>query len=148
MQDIIKKRRQKFIKTKKESGDVDQPFHVAYQLCREANTPGLKFIEKAVRDENVGDSLRRVVENVQDKAVGATKLTTSITELNPTMTVHQVYTTNEFIPDYKRVSFTRLRLMSHKLRVETGRWSRTPPGPASECVSVTAPQYSQSVTYS
>ena len=30
------------------------------------------------------------------------------------------------IPDYLRIAFTRLRVMSHTLKVETGRWSRTP----------------------
>ena len=31
-----------------------------------------------------------------------------------------------YIPDYLRVAFTRVRVMSHNLKVETGRWSRTP----------------------
>ena len=31
-----------------------------------------------------------------------------------------------YVPDYIRVSFSRLRLMSHSLKVETGRWSRIP----------------------
>ena len=53
---------------------------------------------------------------------GATKITTYLNE----MTVHPVYRTKEYIPDYKRQSFTRLRVLSHQLRVEVGRWSRTP----------------------
>ena len=32
----------------------------------------------------------------------------------------------KLIPDYKREAFTRMRVMSHSLRIETGRWSRTP----------------------
>ena len=31
-----------------------------------------------------------------------------------------------YIPDYLRITFTRFRLSSHRLRVEVGRWSRTP----------------------
>ena len=31
-----------------------------------------------------------------------------------------------FIPDYHRESFSRIRLMSHNLKIETGRWSRIP----------------------
>ena len=30
------------------------------------------------------------------------------------------------MPDYQRESFSRLRLMSHNLRIKTGKWSRTP----------------------
>lgn len=97
VQDIMKKRRQRFINKKSE--DIDQPFHVDYQLCRETNTPEFKFMEKAVRDETVGDSLRRVVENVQDNAVKTKKLTIYITELNSNINVHQVYSPKEFIPD-------------------------------------------------
>ena len=42
------------------------------------------------------------------------------------MDVHPIYRTNIFIPDYLRVSFSRIRLMSHNLKIETGRWSRIP----------------------
>jgi len=31
-----------------------------------------------------------------------------------------------YIPEIYRISFTRLRLSSHRLRIETGRWSRLP----------------------
>ena len=48
------------------------------------------------------------------------------TDLNPLLSVHNVYKSNVYIPDYQRESFSRLRLMSHSLRIETGRWSRTP----------------------
>ena len=54
----------------------------------------------------------------------ATKLVTYRTELNPDLSNHYIYTKSMYIPDYKRISFTRLRLMSHNLKVETGRWSR------------------------
>ena len=52
---------------------------------------------------------------------------TYVNTLNATMKVHPIYTTNMFIPDYQRESFSRLRLMSHNLKIETGRWSRIPP---------------------
>ena len=42
------------------------------------------------------------------------------------MDVHPIYTSNTFIPDYQRQSFSRIRLMSHNLKIETGRWSRIP----------------------
>ena len=48
--------------------------------------------------------------------------------VNPSLSVHNVYKRggNEYVPEYLRVSFTRLRLSSHRLRIETGRWSRIP----------------------
>ena len=30
------------------------------------------------------------------------------------------------VPEWQRIAFTRFRLSSHRLRIETGRWSRLP----------------------
>ena len=49
--------------------------------------------------------------------------------MNPDLSVHRLYGANDeqVIEDNLRISFTRIRLCSHKLRSETGRWSGTPP---------------------
>ena len=47
--------------------------------------------------------------------------------LNPSLEVHPMYTDSvEVVDDYLRIAFTRLRTSSHRLKVETGRWSRIP----------------------
>ena len=48
--------------------------------------------------------------------------------INPSYSVHFVYCSrnSSLIPEVYRISFSRLRLASHRLRIETGRWSRTP----------------------
>lgn len=82
-------------------------------------------MEQAIlRNREVG--LERTDGLVREKALGTTKLTTYVTEMNPDLRVHPVYATKKFIPDYKREVLARLRLMSHNLRIEVGRWSRTP----------------------
>ena len=43
--------------------------------------------------------------------------------LNPSLSVHPMYSSNRVI-EHHRISTTRLRLSSHYLKVETGRWSR------------------------
>ena len=45
--------------------------------------------------------------------------------LNPRLEVSSVYTMN--IPEFDRIAFTRMRLSSHHLQYEKGRWSRIPP---------------------
>ena len=45
-------------------------------------------------------------------------------EINPTLEEHEVYKAN--VPEHHRVAFSRLRLSSHRLKCETGRWSRLP----------------------
>ena len=50
--------------------------------------------------------------------------------INPDLSVHPLYTSTNctpYIEDYLRITFTRFRLSSHRLRVEMGRWSRIPP---------------------
>ena len=45
--------------------------------------------------------------------------------LNPELKESTIYR-NPNIPEYHRISFTRIRLSSHHLKIETGRWSRIP----------------------
>ena len=47
--------------------------------------------------------------------------------INPDCKIHEVYTRKRyFIPEHYRMAFTRMRLSSHRLRIETGRWTRLP----------------------
>ena len=63
---------------------------------------------------------------IRNKMETATKYHTYRESLNRSLKRHRVYSENVYIPDYMRTAFTRLRVMSHDLRIETGRWSRTP----------------------
>ena len=121
---LIAKRRCKFLKNKLQVDDVAQPFHFVLNLCDRYSTPSSKYIRKAVSYTEV-DAIGALVGRVQERIV-STKMLTYINELNNTKAIHPIYLASEYIPDYQRVAFTRLRLMSHNLRIETGRWSRTP----------------------
>ena len=56
----------------------------------------------------------------------ASKLQHYKQHLNATLDVHPIYNASSYVPDYTRRAFSRLRLQSHSLKVETGRWSRIP----------------------
>ena len=56
--------------------------------------------------------------------LNATKYQTYCRELNPSLEVHEVYRKSVYVPNFLRVCLTRLRLMFHNLKIETGRWSR------------------------
>ena len=61
------------------------------------------------------------------EASTGTKLSTYRLSFNPRLEVHSVYRMREnTIPEYHRIVFTKLRLFSHFLVSETGRWSRVP----------------------
>ena len=44
--------------------------------------------------------------------------------MNTSLSVHKIYTLRHNIIEVHRISFTRFRLSSHSLAVETGRWNR------------------------
>ena len=46
--------------------------------------------------------------------------------VNPSLSRHPMYSKGANCLEYARIATTRLRLSSHRLRVETGRWARIP----------------------
>ena len=67
-----------------------------------------------------------IIESARNRIGNATKYHTYVTMLNKNMVVHKVYSAEQYIPDFTRTAFSRVRLMSHNLKIETGRWSRIP----------------------
>ena len=126
VEDIIMMRRYKFLKTKLSVDNYEEPFTKIYELCGQVNTPGYRFLTRTLQHDPNNDPLSKIASRVTMKQ-DSTKFVVYKTILNPSLSVHQVYKSNECIPDYKRQAFTRLRVMSHSLQVEKGRWSRTPP---------------------
>ena len=104
--------------------NADAPFHQLYAVCAAANTPATRFIRSAL-EHRPGQPLEEVATAVRGN-VHATKFMTYVNTLNPGLSVSPIYNTDTYIPDYQRVAFTRMRVMSHRLKVETGRWSRIP----------------------
>ena len=51
--------------------------------------------------------------------------------INPRLQTHDIYLGKHSVPEYQRLVFTRLRLASHKLKIETGRWN-VPPIPVAD----------------
>ena len=67
-------------------------------------------------------------QRLRDMPPEKTKLRLYLT-MNPDLNVHPLYETtdsNSIIEDNLRMTFTRVRLCSHRLRSETGRWNRVP----------------------
>ena len=85
------------------------------------------YIENLLNNDKFVDTeIHNLKEAIKSAPPLATRSHTYIA-LNPSMEVHPIYTdSSTTIPDYLRISFTRFRLSSHLLRIETGRWSRTP----------------------
>ena len=122
---LINKRLKSFLEKKMQDRDMEEPFQIVYEMCKSANSKGFKYLQMVINDNNNVDSLEKIALTVRN-SLNATKFQTYCTELNPDLEVHDAYGKSVFLPDYMRISFTRLRVMSHNLKVEKGRWSRMP----------------------
>ena len=123
---VLAKRRCNFIKSQLELNDGEQPLIFALNLLNENNIPAYQAILRSIQYNSHTNPFSNLSNMLRDKARHATKFNTYISELNKSMGIHAIYTSNAFIPDYHRESFSRIRLMSHNLKIETGRWSRIP----------------------
>ena len=103
---------------------VGSPAHFAMQLNRQAGTAAGSYIDCLIK-ETPGSLRNRSLQSVQKK-IGESDSSRrkTYTDFNAGFTFHPVYTSD--VPEWARIAFTRLRLGSHRLKVETGRWSRIP----------------------
>ena len=131
LKSIVQKRQKKFFEKMLDArSDMnDDPFMHAFGVTKDMNKTMWTYIESVMDldDAAIENGLSDVKVSIQNQPLTATKFHTYQT-LNPTLDVHPLYTASApTIPDYLRIEFTRYRLSSHRLRVEIGRWSRTPP---------------------
>ena len=118
---LVRERRTKFLLSKLTNPDIDEPFIVVYNLCRNNNTHGYKFCEATMTNPSTSNTVAMKCEKY---STSRTKFATYM-ELNPQLTVHSMYS-NPLIPEHQRIATTRFRLSSHNLLVEKLRWSRVP----------------------
>ena len=104
---------------------LDDPFMHVLRLTESKNPKMYSYIKSLYNCDDFIEADRRArVERVRSSS--RTKSSTYYA-LNPTLEVHSIYKgCDEVVDDYLRISFTRLRTSSHRLKVETGRWSRIP----------------------
>ena len=122
LNDMIRTRAKRYMNKKLvDDIDVDTPLYKIYRLCAVNNTNGYKFINECLNSEQRED-LNKLRERFITMEEGFKALTYK--KINPDLTLHRIYSTSEYVSEWKRVNFTRFRLSSHNLKIETGRWSR------------------------
>ena len=103
-------------KQARDNVDIEVPFNYVYDMCRQNATPGYRYLSNILEQDTHLDALQLIGDEVRLRAEHSSKFNTYSSELNSSLSVHDVYRTDKFIPDYCRVSFSRLRLMSHNLK--------------------------------
>jgi hypothetical protein len=119
---LIKNRQASFFNKLASRTDYhDSPLHFAIELAKTNNSPMGLYIRNLSTDlDHTKQELRHVYSNVQQ---ATTSRRSTYMAINPQGLHHSMYYT-DCVPEYARISFSRIRLGSHRLRVETGRWSR------------------------
>ena len=126
LQARVRSDQRRFIESllEKRRGMCDDPFMYVWSLCRQKNTPAYKYYTDvmAVTSHIQRDCEHRKVD------VTASQKTKCITyrELNPSLCAHGLYYKQQGVNESARIAVTWLRLSSHNLAIETGRWSLIP----------------------
>ena len=122
---IRQRQRRFFERMKKERSDMtDDPLMFALQITERDNKVMNKYITGVMEgcdpiDDDIAKRKDGILSSERTKTV-------TYRQINPTLSVHPIYTSSEIVEDDFRTAFTRVRLSSHRLRIETGRWARTP----------------------
>ena len=122
---IIRDRQKSFLKKIKARQDFELlPISKAMELSKNWRSPmGLYLVHLELDQTN---DIKEFQENNFNRIrLADTTRRRTYLEINPNLTVHPLYN-SDIVPEHYRISFTRLRLSSHYLKIETGRWSRIP----------------------
>lgn len=100
-----------------------QPLMFALELCRSVNSPMAHYIDKLLDMKDVmSDDRDSLVSQIKGRDTTRFSEYVKLNKHLCTPTFYQEWD----IPEFVRISVTRFRLSSHRLKVETGRWARIP----------------------
>ena len=104
----------------------DDPLMLTLNLVRNTLYPTRNIIQDFINNnsvEDIFDACNSIKNSVLRSA--SSKRVTYRNIMNPDLEpVTDIYSTAHTIPEMHRISYTRFRLSSHSLAIETGRWNR------------------------
>ena len=95
-----------------------------YKICEHHQSSGFKYLKNLMLPDEAQNIANQSVTELLTNAQGSKAIT--YRTINPELKVHPIYCTQQYVNERARLTFTKLRLSSHSLKVETGRWSRIP----------------------
>ena len=101
---------------------VDDPFMFVWLLVSHAKTPCARYIESLM---TANPSLDTAKMMARVKESPKSRYLTYRTDVNTELVQHPMYR-DITIPEHNRIVVTRIRLSSHNMAIEKGRWSRVP----------------------
>ena len=104
-------------------GSLDDPWAHAVRLTLASNTPTARYIYSLIHDSV--DDVKLSIENLKSNIIrSVSSRRISYLVMNPSLIVHHIYNSRGRVNEIHRIAFSRLRVISHNLAIETGRWNR------------------------
>ena len=104
-------------------GSLDDPWTHAVRLTLASNTSTGRYINSLIH--NSVDDVKLSIETLKSNIIrSVSSRRIAYLEMNPSLTVHHIYSCRGKVNEVYRIAFSRLRVISHSLAIETGRWSR------------------------
>ena len=123
---IVKNRQRKFFMKlyNDRVNMLDDPFGLVLRLVMNTRYNTKRYINDLVNNDfddiqNEIVLLKRSLSNSE-----STKRTLYCNTMNPGLETHDIYSKRCVINETHRIAFTRFRVSSHSLAIETGRWNR------------------------
>ena len=122
---LVKKRQMKFFKSMwtERRHMNDDPLNLMLQVVMGSNISTGKNIKKLLESEDhfISEAMNKIIQHTN---TSDSSKCLYYKVVNPDMQVHDIYNINYKINELERISWTKLRLSSHSLAIETGRWNR------------------------
>ena len=101
----------------------DDPFMHMLAVARKNGASSAKYID-GILDQRTESFISKDAEMMRNKILGETGSKFQMyCRINPELEKHEIYC-DKYVAEHHRIAFTRFRTSCHRLRIETGRWSR------------------------
>ena len=104
-------------------GMIDDPLVHAVRIILDYNSPVSRYVHGLINNnvDDIGVSMEKMKTEVSTSQSNRVAM---YRQINSELTVHAIYAENVSVDELERVNWTRMRLSSHSLAVEVGRWNR------------------------
>ena len=102
----------------------DDPFGFVMRMVIDTRYNTKAYVTELI-ENNIDDcavSMDTLKDNVKRSLTS--RRITYLNTMNPHLTVRSIYTDKHNINETHPITFTRFRILSHSLAIETGRWNR------------------------
>ena len=124
---IVKnKQRHFFVKMYSERFNLDDdPLSFALKLVLNNRYNTRTYLNNLINENSI-DDIQSDMQSLKDSIITSESSRRIVYRdtMNNDLSVHNIYSKTHNICEFHRVAFTRLRVPSHSLAVETGRWNR------------------------